>query len=311
MANVFRSNGKLLISGEYLVLRGALSLALPLRLGQSLEVQREEAHGHPHLLWSALAPGGKPWFKTSFELPSFDIIGTDDREKSARLQTVLLTLNSLKPEAFDPEYSYKVITRLDFEPHWGLGSSSTLLAALARWAKCDAHTLLNLSLGGSGYDIACATSSKPILYRRDGIRPVVQPTNFYPPFHEQIFFVYQGQKQDSNHEIVSFNRQTEHLDLSEPIGKVSDISLKMTETKDPETFAALMHEHELILSGLLKIPPVKTFFPDFEGELKSLGAWGGDFMMALSNKGEAYVREYFAGQQLDTLFTFKELAIHG
>ena len=311
MSIVFRSNGKLLISGEYLVLRGALALALPLRLGQSLEVQRDEAHGHPHLLWTALAPGGKHWFKTSFELPSFDIIGTDDRQKSAKLQTVLLTLMSLNSGLFDHRYSYKIVTRLDFEPHWGLGSSSTLIASLALWAKCDPYTLLNLSIGGSGYDVACASSSKPILYRRDGIKPVIQQTTFYPSFHEQLYFVYQGQKQDSNHEIVNFNRLTENIDLTELIREVSEISMKMAATDDSDVFGSLMREHESLLSGLLKIPPVNTFFPDFAGQLKSLGAWGGDFMLALSDKGEAYVREYFAGQQLETIFTFKELAIHG
>jgi mevalonate kinase len=311
MSTVFRSNGKLLISGEYLVLRGALALALPLRLGQTLEIRREEAHGHPHLLWTSLAPDQQPWFKSSFELPSFDIIGTTDREKSAKLQVILLTINSLKPEAFDPQYSYKAITRLDFYPQWGLGSSSTLLSALARWAKCDPYTLLNLSLGGSGYDIACALSPKPILYRRDGLNPIVQQCEFYPPFHDKLFFVYQGQKQDSNHQIVNFNRLTEHQDISDSIHNVSLISRKMTQASQSESFAVLMREHEQILSGLLKVPSVKTFFPDFEGELKSLGAWGGDFMLALSNKGEAYVREYFANRQLDTIFTFKELAIHG
>lgn len=311
MSIVFRANGKLLISGEYLVLRGALSLALPLRLGQTLEVQRSESHGHPYILWTALAPGGRPWFKASYELPGFDIIGSDDHEKSARLQTILLTLNSLKPEAFDPHFSYKVITRLDFEPHWGMGSSSTLLATLAQWAKCDVHTLLNLSTGGSGYDIACASTSMPILYRRDGLKPIVEPTIFLPPFSEQLYFIYQGHKQDSTHEIVNFNRLTETLDLTGPIMHISEISRKLTEAQDPASFGALMREHEQVLSGILKIPQVKTFFPDFEGELKSLGAWGGDFMLALCDKGETYVRDYFAGKQLDTIFKFKELAING
>ncbi|MBK9292190.1 MAG: GHMP kinase [Bacteroidetes bacterium] len=311
MAIVFRSNGKLLISGEYVVLRGALALAIPLRLGQTLEVQRDEAHGHPHILWNAFSPGNKLWFRASYELPTFDIIGTSDRDKSVRLQTILLTLNSLKPEAFDAQYSYRVITRLEFEPQWGFGSSSTLLASLARWAKCDPYTLLNLSIGGSGYDIACASSSKPILYRREGIRPVIRQAAFFPPFHDKLYFVYQGQKQDSNHQIVNFNRLTENLDLAEIIGKVSAISQKMAETSSQAEFGSLMHAHEQLLSGLLKIPPVKTFFPDFEGELKSLGAWGGDFMLALCDKGDDYVQEYFAGQQLDTIFKYSELALNG
>ena len=34
----FRSNGKLLLSGEYLVLFGAEALAIPLRYGQTLDI---------------------------------------------------------------------------------------------------------------------------------------------------------------------------------------------------------------------------------------------------------------------------------
>ena len=34
-----KSNGKFLLTGEYLVLKGATSLALPLKFGQSMEVE--------------------------------------------------------------------------------------------------------------------------------------------------------------------------------------------------------------------------------------------------------------------------------
>ena len=45
----FRSNGKLLLSGEYLVLHGAWSLAIPTILGQSLKVKDMDREGT--LLW--------------------------------------------------------------------------------------------------------------------------------------------------------------------------------------------------------------------------------------------------------------------
>ena len=37
--NYFKSNGKFLLTGEYLVLKGAVALALPLKLGQSMNVE--------------------------------------------------------------------------------------------------------------------------------------------------------------------------------------------------------------------------------------------------------------------------------
>ena len=41
----FSAHGKLLLTGEYLVLKGAIALGLPTRLGQSLTVQaRKERH---------------------------------------------------------------------------------------------------------------------------------------------------------------------------------------------------------------------------------------------------------------------------
>ena len=41
---VFRSNGKLLVSAEYLVLDGAEALAFPTRLGQTLSVEKRLFH---------------------------------------------------------------------------------------------------------------------------------------------------------------------------------------------------------------------------------------------------------------------------
>ena len=50
---VFKSNGKFLLTGEYLVLKGATALALPLKKGQSLDV--EILDGNEGLIhWDAL-----------------------------------------------------------------------------------------------------------------------------------------------------------------------------------------------------------------------------------------------------------------
>ena len=48
--NTYRANGKLLLTGEYLVLKGALALALPTKLGQTMTVETVHA---PSLRWDA------------------------------------------------------------------------------------------------------------------------------------------------------------------------------------------------------------------------------------------------------------------
>ena len=61
---VFESRAKLMVSGEYLVLQGALSLALPLKQGQKLTVEAAEGK-----LFHPLA------FTKSFALLSSFILG--------------------------------------------------------------------------------------------------------------------------------------------------------------------------------------------------------------------------------------------
>lgn len=304
----FFSHGKLLLTAEYLVLRGAKALALPVVLGQSLQVQTEEAGGNPHINWFALAPG-KPWFKAAFELPSMDIIGTDDRKKSAKLQLILLTLQQLQPQLFSGKYSFRMQTQLDFEPEWGLGSSSTLIANLAKWAGVDPYTLLQFSVGGSGYDIACALAKGPVIYQLDHLRPKSTAVTFSPPFADKLFFVYRGQKKDSAQGIRSFNELTENSDLSAIVEQFSALTEQLAQSKDFDTFCVLMEQHEQLLSGLLLQSPVKTNFPDFKGKLKSLGAWGGDFMLAMSEEGTTAVKDYFKGKGLNTVFEYHELVL--
>jgi hypothetical protein len=48
-------------------------------------------------------------------------------------------------------------------------------------------------------------------------------------------------------------------------------------------------------------------FPDFPGEIKSLGAWGGDFAMVVSKEEEKDLLSYFSGKGLNTLFSFEEI----
>jgi mevalonate kinase len=304
----FRAHGKLLLSGEYLVLKGAESLAIPLRLGQTLRVTTYPGD-HRHVLnWKAFAPSSL-WFEASYSLPDLDLLSSTDQSKAIRLQMILLTLRQLRPGLFEGERSHNIETQLDFEPDWGLGSSSTLVSNLAQWAAVDPYTLLNLSMGGSGYDIACAAADGPVFYRLNNLRPVVRQAAFAPDFAGHIYFVYSGRKQRSEEGIRTFNQLYEHTDLSGAVASVSQLSRRMVAAIDFEDFCSIVGRHEELLSGLLLRKPVADDFPDFQGHLKSLGAWGGDFLMALSLRPEEEVRSYFAAKEMPIVFTYNQLAL--
>jgi len=304
----FRSNGKLLLTGEYLVLRGAKALAIPLKRGQSIEITESVEESHPLIHWHAYC-SEKPWFTSTFDLPSLKITDTNDRQRSVKLQYILLALKQLHPTIFDGKHTYTIKTQLEFEPEWGFGSSSTLIANLAQWAHVNPYTLLNTSIGGSGYDVACALSDKPLVYQLKSLQPTVQPINFKPQFHEKLFLIYQGNKQDSGNEIVRFNQLTKDSNLESIMQQVNEITEQVALTHSFSTFCKLMDTHETLISNLLQQPPLKERFPDLDGHIKSLGAWGGDFFMVLSKLSYTEVACYFAAKGLPTIFKYNALTI--
>ena len=308
----YTANGKFLLTGEYLVLKGAMALALPLKLGQNMAV--ETRHGTP-LQWDAYKPDG-PWFSVSLHPATLDIIHCDDRPKAERLAQILKAVKQLNPAAFEDGLHFE--THLDFHPEWGLGSSSTLIASLAQWANVDPYELLRLTFGGSGYDIACATAEKPIYYQvqtnasalRQAQGPqIVEPIEFNPSFADHLFFIYQGQKQSSSKEVKAFLEKTNPVDLQKDITAVSWISRAVPQCQNLDDFGLLMQCHERIISRCIGQEPVQKRFPDFEGTLKSLGAWGGDFFLAATEWDESQVKAYFKGKGLEVVFGYKEMVL--
>ncbi len=120
---------------------------------------------------------------------------------------------------------------------------------------------------------------------------------------------FQGKKQDSAKAVHAFKAKNDKKDLSEEVQRISEITQQVSETTDLEHFCALMREHETIVSSHIGIEPIQHSYPGFEGQLKSLGAWGGDFLLAATPWPESAVREYFSSKSLDTLFCFDELTL--
>lgn len=300
-----RASGKLLLTGEYFVLDGALALAVPVRFGQTLRV---EAGKEPsRLSWTSKTEKGIAWFLAEYELPAFAPLTFTDQKTAHTLADILASCQRQNPSFLAGKEGFKVLTQNDFPREWGLGTSSTLIASLAQWAGVNPYHVLFDTLGGSGYDIACAYAKGAILYRlEEGQSPVVQPVVIEPPFSHSLYFVYLGKKQDSRLGIQNYRERAKG-----DTGQLADIS-RLTErflaAKNLPELDAVVREHEMLISRALDLPRAHDlYFSDFWGATKSLGAWGGDFVLATSQRPDAETRAYFQQKGFDVVLNWAEM----
>lgn len=302
MRQEFYSNGKLLITGEYAVLDGALALAVPTKYGQNLLVTTTNSQS---LIWTSLDNTKAEWFKAVFSVEELDIIDSTDIKTAQTLQKILIEARKLNSSFLTDSKGIAVETQLTFPRNWGLGSSSTLINSIAQWAKIDAHQLLWKAFSGSGYDISCAQYNAPILYQlKDGL-PKVTEVDFNPSFKDSLYFVFLNQKQNSRAAITNYRQQK--FDSEQLISEVTEITRKMILATSLSEFETQMLQHEEILSKSLKTIPVKELlFPDYKGAIKSLGAWGGDFILATGNEKTP---EYFISKGYSTVILYADMVL--
>ncbi len=302
----FTAHGKLLLSAEYFVLDGATALALPTRPGQTLQIESQPS-AHSRLHWRSLDDTGQLWFNAIFDTTDFQVIHTSRPALADTLSSILNAVRKQKPTFLLDEPGLEVITDLQFPRSWGLGSSSTLISNMARWAGIDSFQLQFDTFGGSAYDIACATADGPLLYRLTSNGPQLERVAFRPPFHKHLYFVYLGQKQDSRAGIRLFESQPKRSLFAEDI---TAITYEMVRADTLSAFQSLMQQHEKLISQTIGLPPVQQQrFADFPGAIKSLGAWGGDFVLAACDEPEAAVRQYFGQHELEVCLAYEGLVL--
>lgn len=299
----FYSHGKLLLSGEYVVLDGALSLAIPTKFGQSLSTTPIDDQV---LHWKSFDYIKQVWFENKFNIINFEALKREQNDAiSNRLSQILKAVHSLNPEFINNNSGLKIETYLEFPKNWGLGTSSTLINNIANWANIDAYTLLEDTFGGSGYDIACAQNNSAITYQLKNKKPIIKKTDFNPVFKEHLYFVHLNKKQNSR-DGIKYYRQNKANDQS-ALKDINTITLEMINSTTLEHFKSLMIEHETIISKLTKQTPVKKLlFKDFSGAIKSLGAWGGDFIMVASNQNPT---NYFKKKGYETIIPYSEMIL--
>lgn len=309
-ARYYRGHGKLMLSGEYVSLYGAEVLALPTKLGQAMVVRQRKSNA-PSLFWKGIDCNGKEWFSAKFELWHLGIEEwSGQSENNAQyLEKLLKSARKLNPHFLRDEEDVFVETRLEFPLSWGLGSSSTLIYNVAQWAYISPVELFRSFSKGSGYDVACAEAHGPILYKWEQSSAIWQVIPFAPDFRDQLFFIYLGEKMNTDVELTRFLEMNSDVSKLQVIAtKISAITRKMVQCKKLQDFELLLVEHEQIISLLIDRPPIKqNQFADYWGEIKSLGAWGGDFILATSDRGEAMTKEYFFKRGYEQCFLYDDL----
>jgi len=178
----------------------------------------------------------------------------------------------MNPSFLNKDIGYQISTHLEFERLWGLGTSSTLINNIAQWAHVNPFKLLNKSFGGSGYDIAAAE-----------------------------------EKKDSKEAIKNYRSQPK-ASLSSVIEKINTITEEISVCNDFDEFERLLSTHEKIISNLLNCSTIQEDrFKDFSGVVKSLGGWGGDFVLAT---GSLKKMDYFKNKGYTIIINYSDIIIN-
>ena len=293
-------HGKLLLTAEYAVLDGACALALPTVKGQKFTItQKDQANT---VIWQALNCEGKLWFWAEIRTSDWTVIKTNETGSARAIIQLLKAIHAQNPSMFPSGSGLKIKCQLEFRQDWGLGSSSTLIAAMAEWSKTDPYWLSKKTFGGSGYDLAAANMNGPFIYQLSENGPKIQTTSLNWPFKDQLYFIHRNKKQNSRKSISHYRNRS----IGEGwLNQINDLTQGFIQARDAQDFGELIRAHESAIAGALNLIPIKQeLFPDFEGEIKSLGGWGGDFMLALGPKSSP---DYFKAKGFPTVVSFADM----
>ena len=254
----FHANGKLLLSGEYFILDGAKALALPTKLGQSLTIEPSPDPYGRNLYWRSNAPDIPFWYWGELLIPNLFIkYYAGDKSLCDGLEKIFKAIDTLNPAFWATKNAISVISNLEFPRNWGLGSSSTLIWLLAKWAEVDPFALSDLTFGGSGYDIACAGASKSIFFERKNEKPIYAEVDFQPPFADNLYFVFLNQKQNSRDGIARYREKAKDIP-PQYFDNISALTTTFYTTSNLIDFEKLIVEHENLVASVVELPPPKS-----------------------------------------------------
>ena len=297
----YYSCGKLLITAEYLVLKGARGLAMPTKYGQKMSIKKNRKN---YIVWEAYTCDNEKWIDCKFDL-NFKLLKSKKTKTEFvySLSKLLKNINVLSP-GFAGE-GLNISTNLEFKRNWGLGSSSTLINNVSNWLNINPYELLKTTYNGSGYDIAVANSKKSIFFQKKGDTNEITPARFSPPFKDNLFFIHLNKKVNSQKEVTKFLNQKN--EFKDDILKINSLGEMLVKEKNQKIFNEMIKEHEEIISKIISKKPIqKVTFKDFCGQIKSLGSWGGDFILA---SGDTETPNYFSKKGYNIIIPFSEMKL--
>ena len=297
---LFKSNGKILLCSEYLVLEGAKAIALPSKLTQDLQVNKCE---NKIIEWQSFDENNDLWFEEKFYFSGSDLKYESKKNKTSE-KILILFKYLLKTKDVNDILGNKFLTKLNFKREWGLGTSSTFVNNLAKWAKTDPYKLLFSAFNGSGYDIACCDVKNPILFQKKQNSISIENIIFNPPFIENLYLVHLEKKQNTQTSIINyFNVKSDRKQLIEKINLIAEEIIK---SKDLNQFEDLIVEHENIIAIATSQEPIhqSVFSAYSQGKIKSLGAWGGDFILVTSKNNDL---SFFKNKGYNTILKLSDL----
>jgi mevalonate kinase len=303
MQQHFYAHGKLLLTGEYFILDGAKGLAVPTRLGQRLTVTPFLSSNEVH--WISHDNEGNLWLEGVWNTVSKQWNHINDIASGEILSKIFLNIEA---QGFAFPGGKLLAFQLEFPRNWGLGSSSSLISLLSQYTGAEPYQILKASFGGSGYDIACASASKALIFQLENQTPKISEIDLHLPFREQMYFLHLGKKMNSREGIQQYRSiGKEKLEMIPELDIVTD---KLLDCNDFDELEYLLGVHEAIVSRTLNLEKVKDlYFDDYWGAVKSLGAWGGDFVLLTSDDSEAETRKYFAEKGFSTLLSYDEMVL--
>jgi mevalonate kinase len=291
-----------MLCGEYAVLNGASAFALPTKAGQSLHVEVGAPSDSPVLTWKAINKNGEVWFQAKIALPYFIVLEYTEQDVSIQLLRFLINAKALNPNFLSESKDVQVTTNLEFHNDEGLGSSSTLTNNIAQWAQVNPFSLHFNAFKGSGFDVAVAHEGKPLLYTMNGSEPKVETLEWNKPFRDKLYFVHLNKKQNSRLQIANYKRNMGPAQVAQ----ITRISKLISINDDYFEFCLLLELAENEMSQVLGMPCIKQeLFEDFNGTVKSLGAWGGDYVLATGEDTLAY----FQSKEYHRIIPFNDLIL--
>ena len=260
------------------------------------------------LEWKSYDSDGKEWFDSSISLYDFSPTDTTDEALSQKLKSILKGAVRLNCEFLDKWNAFKIETRLEFPRTWGLGSSSTLIHLIAQWAEIEPLELYFKVENGSGYDVAAAGAKGPIIYWSTDDEISYTPITFKPTFKDKLFFVHLNQKVNSEDEVKKYLSSVK--DKKNFVAKIDEITDQVADSTALDQFSKLLKEHEAIVKHHTGFVPVKErLFSDYGHNIKSLGAWGGDFVLAIAPGGIEEAKDYFGKKGYNTILPYPDLVL--